>query len=253
MVDVARFTGKVVIITGAGSGIGRASAMAFAREGAHVAVADISDRDGRETVQAIEASGGAANFYHVDVGSAESVTDLTTSVVTALGRLDVFFANAGIFDNFRPFLETSDDLWDRLVKVDLSGCFYSARASFPHLAESRGNLVITGSSASFRGLKGGVSYTAAKHGVAGLIKHLAGEFAADGVRVNGVAPGPIRTNIVRNLPEGFETDPDLLNSVPMGRWASPEEVAEPVLFLASPAASYITGVLLPVDGGLLSK
>jgi NAD(P)-dependent dehydrogenase (short-subunit alcohol dehydrogenase family) len=248
-----RFTDKIVIVTGGGSGIGRATAKAFAREGAQVVVADIAEQDGRETVAIIKAAAGKAQFAAVDAGKAESVNALVESTVAAFGRLDVYFSNAGVFDNFAPCAETTDALWARVIGINLSGCFFGARAALPHLIKTKGNIVITASVATLGAMAGGTAYTASKHGVGGLVNQLACEYAAQGVRVNGVAPGPVRTNIGRDLPQAAGNEEWAKAGVPIGRFGEPEEIAEPVLFLASDAASFITGTMLRVDGGWRSK
>ena len=248
-----RFKDKVVIVTGAGSGIGRATAIAFAREGAQVVVADIIEADGRETLSMITAASGKAIFTAVDVGKAESVNALIESTVAAFGKLDVLVSNAGILDAFAPCSTTTDDVWSRVIAVNLSGCFYGARAALPHLAKTKGSIVMTASIAAIGGMAGGTAYTASKHGVAGLVNQIACECAAQGVRVNGVAPGSITTNIGRGLPVVDDVIKWAIAATPLGRFGEPEEIAMPILFLASNEASFITGTLLRVDGGWRSK
>lgn len=248
-----RFTGKVIIVTGGGSGIGRATALAFAREGGQVIVADIVESDGRETVTAISSAGGKAIFTAVDVASVDSVNALVASTVASFGRLDVYFSNAGVLDNFAPCSQTDDAMWGRVIGVNLTGCFYGARAALPYLIKTKGNIVMTSSIAALGAMAGGTAYTASKHGVTGLVNQIACEVAAQGVRVNAVAPGPVRTNIGRDLPDMTELETWIKSATPMGRFGEPEELAEPVLFLASEAASFITGTTLRVDGGWRSK
>jgi NAD(P)-dependent dehydrogenase (short-subunit alcohol dehydrogenase family) len=248
-----RFEDKTVIVTGGGSGIGRATAVAFAREGAKVVVADISAETGRETVGLIQRKGRTALFIPVDVGDADSVNALVDLTIVAFGHLDVYFSNAAVIDEGVPCSQITDELWAKVLGVNLSGCFYGARAALPHLAKTKGNIVMTASVASLGAMAGGASYTASKYGVAGLVNQLACEVAAEGVRVNGVAPGGVLTNIFKDMSDFAAVEAMVKAVTPLGRFAQPEEIAEPVLFLASDAASFITGTVLRVDGGWRSK
>ncbi|WP_340315713.1 SDR family NAD(P)-dependent oxidoreductase [Rhizorhabdus argentea] len=248
-----RFSDKSVIVTGGGSGIGRATAVAFAREGANVLVADIIEHRAEETVGIIREAAGSAQAHKVDVSDRIEVDGMFDRAVALFGKLDVYFGNAAVIDAGTPCDDMTDELWHRNIAVNLSGSFYGARAALPHLARTKGNIVMTSSVASLGGLAGGVAYTASKYGVAGLVNQLACEVAARGIRVNAVAPGGVRTNIFEVMDNFSEVDEMVKAVTPMGRFAAPEEIAEPVLFLASDAASFITGTTLRVDGGWRSK
>lgn len=250
---MSSFIDKVVIVTGAGSGIGRATAQAFAREGAIVVVGDISEADGRQTVEMIAAEGGRGHAIPVDVSNSASVNALVAQTVERFGALHVYFSNAGILDNMLHCEDTSDSLWERVIGVNLSGNFFGARAAAPHLAKTKGNIVITASVASLGAMSGGTAYTASKYGVAGLVDQLGCEFAPQGIRVNAVAPGPVRTNIGSDRPKREGHEEWVLSNVPLGRRGQPDEIANAVLFLASEKASFITGTMLRVDGGWRSR
>jgi NAD(P)-dependent dehydrogenase (short-subunit alcohol dehydrogenase family) len=248
-----RFQDKVVIVTGGSSGIGRATSIAFAHEGAKVVVADIDEKRGTETADLIRSRGGTATFSAVDMANAASVAALVESTVSTHGRLDVVFSNAGVLDAMAPCVQTTDEVWNRVIGVNLAGCFYISRAALPHLAKTKGNIVFTSSIAGLGGLAGGTAYTASKHGVSGLVNQLGCEFAAYGVRVNAVAPGGVRTNMIEEAGVVVNAEEFIKSMTPLGRVAEPEEIARPVLFLASSDASYITGTTLRVDGGWRSK
>lgn len=248
-----RFDSKSVLVTGAGSGIGSAAALAFAREGARVVVADINEPGGLEVVSAIQDEGGTASFEPVDTADSASVNRMMENTLARCGQLDVLFSNAGVFDGFLPVTEISDDLWDRVIDVNLRGYFFCCRAALPALERSGGNIVMTASVAGLGAQGGGSAYTASKFGTVGLINQIAVEYAQRGVRVNGVAPGGIKTGMTGGLADDPEVNAMIRDWTPMARWGEPQEVADAVLFLASAQASYITGTVLRVDGGIRSK
>jgi NAD(P)-dependent dehydrogenase (short-subunit alcohol dehydrogenase family) len=248
-----KFDGKVVIVTGAGSGMGRAAAKKFAAEGARVVVADVVEPSGNETVGQIKSAGGEAIFQKVDVTNWDSVQALVKKAVDAYGKLDVYVNNAGLLDAMSTCLDTSEALWDKILNVNLKGYFFGCKASLPELFKTKGNIVMTASVAGMGALAGGTAYTASKFGVIGLINQVACEVASQGVRVNGVAPGGVITGMTAAMVDDPQTSQMIKATTPLGRWAQPEEIANAMLFLASDEASYITGTVVRVDGGWRSK
>jgi NAD(P)-dependent dehydrogenase (short-subunit alcohol dehydrogenase family) len=246
---VGQFEGKVALVTGAGSGIGRASALAFAREGARVAVADIDEAHAHETVAQIEATGGKAFAATVDVSQAGQVQAFIERVVQTYGRLDCAHNNAGILGPRKLTADFDEADWDRIMSINLKGIWHCLRFEIPQMLSLGGGAIVnTSSSAGLAGMRGFPAYTAAKHGVAGLTKTAALDYVREGIRVNAVCPGFIRTPMIEGVPPDAEhPDP----TVPAGRLGKPSEVAEAVLWLCSDAASYVTGHMLVVDGALL--
>lgn len=243
------FSGKVALVTGAGSGIGRASALAFAAAGAAVAVADLSEAGGRETVAQIEAAGGSARFYRADVASETEVPALIDAIVADLGGLDIAHNNAGIESPHLDLVDVPFDAWKRVMDVDLNAVFLCLKSEIPAMIARGGGAIIN--TASVSGLIGGyklTAYTAAKHGVIGLTKAAAMEYTSRGIRINAICPGPVDTAFTAELPTEIR---DILGgSTPIGRMATPEEIANSVLWLASDDASYLLGQPLVVDGGV---
>ncbi|MFN4208594.1 MAG: SDR family NAD(P)-dependent oxidoreductase [Agrobacterium albertimagni] len=245
---------RIVIVTGAGIGIGNAAARAFAALGDHVVVTDILESQGQDTVEAITAAGGSAEFHLYDVRSTEATDRLVADVEARHGRIDVIVANAGIAHR-TPLAALTDEKWDLTFDIDLKGIFRLVRAAAPGMRARRSGSIIALS--SIMGVAYGwdehVHYSAAKSGVVGLVRGLAVEMARDGVRVNGIAPGYIRTAQLLSEenslgPAGAEKAAEF---IPMGRLGTPEDIADVVAFLASDNARYMTGQVLVVDGGLL--
>jgi NAD(P)-dependent dehydrogenase (short-subunit alcohol dehydrogenase family) len=249
MAEDRPFEGKVALVTGAASGIGRASSLAFARGGAKVAVADINVDGGEETVRMIEAAGGEALFVRTDVSQAADVAALIESVVQRFGRLDCAHNNAGILGRFAPTADCAEEEFDRTIAINLRGVFLCLKHEIPQMLASGGGAIVNTSSVAGLVAQPGLSaYTASKHGVAGLTKAAAIEYAQHGIRVNAVCPGFIDTPMTAPFSKArdYSKDPTL----PMRRLGTPEEVAEAVVWLCSDAASYVTGHLLTVDGAL---
>lgn len=245
---LAGLAGRVALVTGAGSGIGAATARRLAAAGARVALADREpDRAGTVADQ-IRGAGGDARSYHVDVADPAAVAACLSAVVADFGRLDIAHNNAGVTGVFADTADYPPAVWQRVLAVNLTGVFHCLQAELAQLLRqgTGGAIVNTASGAALRGVPGSAAYVAAKHGVAGLTATAAVEYAAAGIRVNAVCPGLVNTPIVRFDAAG------LAAAHPIGRAAEPEEVAEAVCWLASDAASYVTGALLPVDGGLIA-
>ncbi len=245
---------KTVLITGAGIGIGKATAHAFAADGYHVVVTDILVDEGSEVAGKINDDGGSAEFHVLDVTSTEDTDRVVGAVQRSRGPIDCLIANAGIAHRV-PLDQLTDDKWDFTMDIDLKGEFRVARAAIPAMRRAKSGSIICLS--SIMGIAYGwdehVHYSAAKSGVIGLVRGLAVELARDGIRVNGIAPGYIRT--AQALSEKHSLGPAGLEKaaefIPMGRVGEPEDIADVALFLASDAARYLTGQVITVDGGLL--
>ncbi|MEU5645633.1 SDR family NAD(P)-dependent oxidoreductase [Streptomyces milbemycinicus] len=243
--------GRSVIVTGAGSGIGRAAALAFAREGAKVLVADLDRERADQAVETITAEGGTVRAVVGDLGDQQVVDQVVATAVEAFGGLDVLVNNAGIMDRFSAVADTDDAEWDRVIRVNLTAPFLLTRAALPHmLAAGRGSIVFTASEAALRGSAAGAAYTASKHGVVGLVKSLAVMYRDQGIRTNAIAPGGTATAI-RVDPEAGAHGPTVLgaHAGSIGRIAAAEEQAAAIVFLASDAAGNVNGAVLPVDNG----
>ncbi len=247
--------GKSALVTGGASGIGRAAAIAFAREGARVAVSDVNSQGGEETVRIIEDSGGEALWAPADVSDSSQVQALVRQTVSAYGRLDCAFNNAGITVTRRtPMVDLTEEEWDRLMGINLKGVWLCLKYEIPEMIRTGGGAIVnTSSTAGLVGSIGLASYVASKHGVAGLSKAAALEHSRDGVRVNAVCPGPIRTPLTEGVMAANEGAEERYTSrAPMGRMGTPEEVAEAVIWLCSDAASFVTGHTMTVDGGVVA-
>ena len=252
-----RIDGKVALVTGAGSGIGRATALAFARAGARVVVADVDEAEGTATASQLTDAGGEGVFVPADVAVARDVERLVAAAVARYGRLDYAHNNAGIEGSTAAgtaFHEYPEDVWDRVIGINLKGVWLCMKAELTQMLVQGGGAIVN--TASIAGLVGGfgAAYTAAKHGVVGLTKTAALAYAKQAIRVNAVCPGAIQTPMVaRVLIARPEVEARWLAAEPVGRFGTPDEVAAVVVWLCSDAASFVTGVALPVDGGWVAQ
>jgi NAD(P)-dependent dehydrogenase (short-subunit alcohol dehydrogenase family) len=246
---------KVALITGAGSGIGRATAKIFAREGARLALVDVVENGGHETLQMVKQLGADAAFIRADVSKSAEVNAAVDGAVAKYGRLDCAFNNAGIGGAGRLTHEYGEEEWNRVISINLTGVWLCMKAEITQMLKQGSGAIVNTS--SIMGLAGAIrvpAYTAAKHGVAGLTKAAALEYGRHGIRINAVCPAPIYTPM---LISAFEKRPDMeeryARSEPMKRLGQPEEVGEAVAWLCSDRASYVTGLPMPVDGGYMAQ
>ena len=250
------FTGKVALITGGGGGIGRATALGFARRGARVMVVDHDAAQGQATAGVVVQQGGEAKFHQADVTKSASVQDYVKATLDAYGRIDCFFNNAGIEGKVVPIQDYEEDVFDQVIAVNLKGVFLGMRHVLPvMLQQGSGTVVNTASVAGLFGGPGMPAYVASKHGVLGLTKVASSDVAPYGIRVNAVCPGPVETRMMRSLEsQRNPNDPELVHkaysaTMPTGRYTLPEEVADVVLYLSSDLSGNVTGTHIVIDGG----
>lgn len=243
---------KVAIITGAGSGIGKATAVLFANEGAKVVVSDISEANGNSAVEEIRKSGGEAFFIRADSSSPGDNETLVKQTIKQFGALDIAVNNAGIGGPLNVTGEYPIEGWQKVIDINLSGVFYGLRYQIPALLERGGSIVNVASILGMAGAKASPAYVAAKHGVVGLTKAAALEYADKNIRINAIGPGYIKTPLVTNSLDETALDA-LIGLHPMGRLGESEEIAELILWLASPKASFVTGAYYAADGGYLAQ
>lgn len=240
-----RFTDKVVLVTGAASGMGVYEAKAFAKEGAKVVVADVNAEGAKATAKEIAADGGEAIGIGVDLTNAEQLQSMVDDVLAHFGRIDVLVNNAGVFDKYATLLDTSDELWDLIYNINIKAVFRLTKLVLPQMIErGHGSIVNIASVAGLIANKGGAAYTSSKHAVIGLTKHLSSTYAKDGIKVNAICPGTIVTPLIKDVIANIPKD-----NVPMHRFGEPEEVADLALFLASDEAAFMSDAIVPIDGG----
>jgi NAD(P)-dependent dehydrogenase (short-subunit alcohol dehydrogenase family) len=248
--------GKAILITGAGAGIGRAAALACGREGARVAVADVDAAGGEETVRLLKAKGAESRFIRADVSVAAEVARMVAEAVDAFGRLDCAVNNAGIVGTaFVPASDYTEEVWDRVVATNLKGVWLCMKHQIPvMLKNGRGSIVNTASIAGLIGSRIGVAYTASKHGVVGITRSVAIEYASQGIRVNAVCPSWIETALTDPYTRANPQLNEMMAArLPLGRLCTVDDVAAAIVWLCSDASSFVTGHALPVDGGWVAQ
>lgn len=252
---MAQFDGKVAVVTGGSSGIGRATALRFARDGARVVIADVNEAESAETVRMIAERGGDARYVRTDVSRADEVAAMVAATVAAFGRLDYAVNNAAINVPPAPITQMPEEAWDRVMAVNLKGVWLCLKEEIAQMLQQGSGAIVN--MASVQAMGGGMhtsAYAASKHGVIGLTKSAALEVARQGIRVNAICPATIRTPMYERITGGGpEVEARQAAAHPIGRIGEPEEVAEAVVWLCSDAASFTTGHALAVDGGDLAQ
>ena len=255
VIEMKHMEGKVALVTGAGSGIGRESALAFARAGAKVVVSDIVVEGGEETVRMIQGEGGEAIFVQCDVAKEADVKALIAKTVETYGKLDYAHNNAGIEGMAGPCAECTEENWDRTIGINLKGVWWCCKYEIPEMLKNGGGAIVnTSSVAGLVGFAGIPAYTASKHGVAGLTKAIALDYAKQNIRCNAVCPGVIHTPMVDRFSGGTQEGLDAMAAMePVGRLGEPSEIADAVVYLCSDKASFVTGIAMPVDGAFVAQ
>lgn len=247
-----KLDGKVAIITGAASGMGQAEAILFAEEGAKVIACDVNETGLNETIAQIKEAGFEVEGYLLDISNKANVDEVVSKVIETYGRIDILINTAGIFDYGKKSLDADEALWDKLIDIDLKGAFLMSNAVLPTMiAQKKGNIINIASVAGLTAGAGGACYTAAKHGLVGYTKALAHDYGADGVRVNAICPGAVKTGLTAVIPD--EVLEASAAKIPARRSGMPIDVAKLALFLATDESDYIYGAAIPLDGGQLVK
>ncbi|KXK19280.1 MAG: 3-oxoacyl-[acyl-carrier-protein] reductase [Saprospiraceae bacterium] len=244
-----RLENKIAVITGGGSGIGRATALRFADEGAHVIIWDVADKKGEEAITALKDKGSNAAYYHVDTTDKEQIAKAAEDVISRYGRIDILINNAGITKD-STLLKMTDEQWERVIDVNLNGVYHCTRAIAPIMAQNNYGRIINASSVvGLFGNFGQTNYAATKAGLIGMTQTLSKELGRKGITVNAVAPGFIATEMIQLMPEDVLAGMEA--KVPVKRLGQPEEVAALYAFLASDEAAYINGAVIRIDGGIV--
>jgi NAD(P)-dependent dehydrogenase (short-subunit alcohol dehydrogenase family) len=251
---MSEFAGKVALITGGNAGIGRATAIEFAKHGAKVVVSGRREKEGHDVIAEIKALGGEAIFVKTDVSKASDVKAMIEQTLETFGRLDYAFNNAGIEQALTPLPEQTEETYDQIMNINVKGVWLSLKHEVPAMLKAGGGAIVNNSSiAGLVGFAMAPVYVASKHAVNGLTKSVALEYAKQNVRINAVAPGPIETRMYLDFAKTREVRQMLESAVPSGRVGQPEDIASTVIWLCSDSASFVTGQIFPVDGGYTAQ
>ena len=250
---MARLADKITLVTGGGSGIGRATCLLFAQEGATVSVADYDTDGGQETVQQIQARGGNASFVQADVAQSADVQRMIATTIETYGRIDVLFNNAGIEGPSAKLANYPEDAWDKVIAIDLTSVYYGMKYVIPHMVEQGGGVILsTASVAGLVGFPGSGAYAAAKAGVINMTRMVALEYANKNIRINCICPGIIATPMAERV-MGERPEEQVVRMEPIGRLGKAEDIANAALFLASDESSFATGAPFIIDGGYVAR
>ena len=250
---MARLTDKITLVTGGGSGIGRATCLLFAQEGATVSVADYDADSGRETVQQIQAAGGTASFVQADVAQSADVQRMIAETIETYGRINVLFNNAGIEGPSAKLANYPEDAWDKVIAIDLTSVYYGMKYVIPHMVEQGGGVILsTASVAGLVGFPGSGAYAAAKAGVINMTRMVALEYANKNIRINCICPGIIATPMAERV-MGERPEERVVRMEPIGRLGKAEDIANAAVFLASDESSFATGAPFIIDGGYVAR